>query len=119
MAVAAAAESVISEVSDLVRVVACYGNRFRASSPWLALRANSYATIRCGVDIPSPMYRKTYLGGAANATAAVKAKQTPINGFSINSLPRLNFITIYQKSPRKSNRQFSVEVIANDTKGGK
>ena len=76
IAVAAAAESVTSELAEHVRVVAWNGSRFMTSSGRPILRANSSAVIRCGTDIPSPMKRNTYLGPSANAEAAMAARAT-------------------------------------------
>ena len=62
IAVAAAAESVMMELADFVRVVAWYGSAFMASGPWPVFSENSSATMRCGMDMPSPMNKNAYLG---------------------------------------------------------
>ena len=76
MAVAAAAESVTSELAEHVRVVAWYGSVFIANEPLPTLRENSSAIIRCGVDMPSPINRKTYFGVAAKALSAMAREAT-------------------------------------------
>ena len=88
MAVAAAAESVITAFAARVRVVHWQGSAFIASGPVPVARLNSSATIRCGVDIPSPMKRNTYFGAAAHA--ATETATRPRN--RRNFIPASSFI---------------------------
>ena len=71
MAVAAAAESVTSELAEQVRVTAVFGSEFIVNGPRLSLRENSSAIIRCGTLMPSPINKTMFFGvsdKAENAT---------------------------------------------------
>jgi hypothetical protein len=98
MAVAAAAESVMMELADLVRVFDWYGMRFMARSPPPVFNENSSATIRCGVDMPSPMKRNTYFG--ADPAKVAIAKSTPATNNDILYIFDI-MLLYYTKTPDK------------------
>ena len=54
------AESVMNEFFERVIVRAWCGMEFIASPFPVFMRENSSAVILCGIDIPSPINRKTY-----------------------------------------------------------
>ena len=67
IAVPLAAESVMKESAAIVVVIAWPGNRL-ISNPRFSVRfRNSSVLIRCGIDMPSPMNKNTYLTGFASA----------------------------------------------------
>lgn len=65
IAVPLAAESVMNELAERVVVSAWWGIEFIASPFPVFMRASSSAVMRCGIDMPSPMKRKTYFTGFA------------------------------------------------------
>ena len=65
-----------------MRVVAWCGRAFIASGGSFALRANSSAVMRCGVDMPSPMKRMMFFG-LVDAKRELAAK-TPTDSNSRN-----------------------------------
>ncbi len=83
IAVAAAAESVTSEDDEHVRVVACCDSWFIARFPRPLFTENSFAVMRCGVDMPSPMNRITLFGAAAVAAAVAATRPTTRISFFI------------------------------------
>ena len=67
----------MNELAERVVVSAWWGIEFIASPFPVFMRASSSAVIRCGIDMPSPMKRKTYFTGFA-ACAAFRPKHSDI-----------------------------------------
>ena len=109
IAVPLAAESVIKESFERVQVIALLGNAFMANPSSPFRRKYSSVIILCGIDMPSPIKRKTYLTGfssfcpAANAEHAIDMEAQSAKIFSRTIFMVFKTFTKIRREKKTSN----------------